>query len=64
MALVAAAILFTVFSANVIAGSFFGGPFFSDVGEMLTLLASAIAFVVGILAREAAEGGGREKAEP
>ncbi len=56
MALIVSVVLFLIFGSNVIAGSFFGAPFFSDIMEMLVLFASAIAFVAAILNREARNG--------
>ncbi len=52
MALWLAGALFVVFAANLVAGSFFGGGFLRDIGEMLLLLAASIAFVAAILQRE------------
>jgi hypothetical protein len=54
LALAAAAICFTIYFANVVAGAFGLGVFMSDLFEMLTLLAATVFFVVAILAREAA----------
>lgn len=51
-----ALILFVIFLINVIAGAFGANRFFGDVFEMLTLFASVILFVVGVLDREAACG--------
>ncbi len=56
MALVAAAILFGVFAANVVAGAFLGGAFLGDVTEMLILLATSVVFVAAVLKREARAG--------
>jgi hypothetical protein len=41
--------LFILYFANVVAGSLAGQVFLSDVGEMLTLFAACIVFVIGIL---------------
>jgi hypothetical protein len=41
-----------VFFANVIAGATGAGVFLSDVGEMLTLFAACICFVLSMLAHE------------
>ena len=54
MALAIAAVLFGIFFGNVVLGAFGGTPFLGDLGEMLTLLAASLAFVVAILRREAA----------
>ena len=53
MALIVAAVLFIVYFANVLLGSMGSPTFLSDVQEMIVLFASSIAFVVGILKREA-----------
>lgn len=53
MFLIAALALFAFFSVNVAIGSAGGDPFLGDVGEMLVLFASALAFVAAILKREA-----------
>jgi hypothetical protein len=55
MYLTAAALLFALFSLNVVLGSFGVAPFLGDVSEMLVLLAASIAFVAAILGREADE---------
>lgn len=47
-----ACIVFFVFLANVVAGAAGIGVFLSDVGEMLTLFAACICFVVAMLAHE------------
>ncbi len=44
---------FLVFFGNVALGAARMGRFLADVPEMLTLFASALFFVIGILAREA-----------
>lgn len=54
MYLVLAIILFGSFAANVAMGSIGETPFLGDVGEMLLLLATSLAFVAAILKREAA----------
>lgn len=59
VALIVAGILFSVFVANVVLGSTSNAAFLGNVGEMLVLLGASVAFVVAILAREAAA---REKA--
>lgn len=46
--------LFVVFVANVIVGAVTGPAWFGNVVEALLLFAASIAFVAGILAREAA----------
>jgi hypothetical protein len=48
------ALLFVVFVASVVGGAFGLGFRLADVAEMLTLFASVICFVVGILGKEAA----------
>ena len=55
MFLIAALLLFTIFTLNVVMGSFWNAPFFGDIGEMLTLFAASIAFVAAVLRREAAK---------
>lgn len=45
-------IIFLVFFFNVVAGAAGLGVFLSDVGEMLTLLAACVCFVVAMLAYE------------
>ncbi len=54
MFLVLAALLFGIFASNVAIGSFDGALFLGDVGEMLLLFMASIAFVVGVLKKEAA----------
>ncbi len=54
MYLIVAVVLFVVFVTNVALGAFAGTPFLGDVGEMLTLFAASIVFVVAILRREEA----------
>jgi ABC-type nickel/cobalt efflux system permease component RcnA len=46
---------FAVFCANVASGAAGAGAFMGDIPEMLTLLAAAILFVIGVLALEATE---------
>jgi hypothetical protein len=53
-ALVAALVCFVAFFGNVAAGAAGAGIYLGDVAEMLTLLASAVLFVIGVLMREAA----------
>lgn len=53
-ALVAALIVFVGFFGNVAAGAAGVGIYLGDVAEMLTLLVSAVLFVIGVLMREAA----------
>ncbi len=53
-AFVLSTLLFCLFVASVAGGAFSLGFRLSDVAEMLTLLASVICFVIGILGREAA----------
>lgn len=48
-----ALIAFVAFFANVASGAAGKGVFLGDVAEMLTLLAAAVLFVIGVLAREA-----------
>ena len=45
-------IIFLVFFSNVVAGAAGAGVFLSDIGEMLTLFAACICFVVAMLAHE------------
>jgi len=47
-------VVFFVFFANVVAGATGIGVFLSDVGEMLTLFAACICFVISMLAYERA----------
>ncbi len=49
-----AIVLFLVYVGNVVIGAFDGSPFLGDIGEMLTLFAASIAFVVAVLRREEA----------
>ncbi|MEM6460444.1 MAG: hypothetical protein AAF724_00855 [Pseudomonadota bacterium] len=53
MTLLAAALLFLVFVANVVIGAIAGSPVFGDVTEMLILFAASLCFVAAILRREA-----------
>ncbi len=53
MSLIASALMFGVFAANVAMGAFIGKAIFGDVGEMLVLFAAAALFVVAILKKEA-----------
>lgn len=53
LALVGAAILFLIFFSNVSLGAFGGKPVLNDVQEMLTLVAAAVLFSVGVLQIEA-----------
>jgi len=55
MALAISGLLVVAFTANVLLGAVTGQAPAGDVGEMLLLLAASVAFVVAILAREAAE---------
>ncbi len=52
--LIVALVFFAVFVANVVLGSTSNSAFLGNVGEMLVLLGASVAFVVGILAKEAA----------
>lgn len=52
-ALLAALLLFAIYFANVALGAFAQAAFLDDVAEMLTLFASSVAFVAGVLMREA-----------
>ena len=53
MALAISGAIFAIFVANVLMGALARAPFLGDVGEMLTLFAASVAFVVAILMREA-----------
>jgi hypothetical protein len=55
LSLAAAAILFAVYFANVALGAFARAAFLSEIHEMLMLSASVLAFVHGILRREATQ---------
>lgn len=50
-----ALLLFAVFAINVAMGALRAGVFLNDVSEMLMLFAAVICFVVGIIARAAAD---------
>ena len=52
--LIITCIIFLVFFSNVVAGAAGFGVFLSDVGEMLTLFAACICFVIAFLAYERA----------
>lgn len=52
--LIITCIIFLAFFSNVVAGAAGLGVFLSDVGEMLTLFAACICFVVAFLAYERA----------
>ena len=54
MFLLLAAVLFSVFIANVVMGATGGTQFLGDVGEMILLFAASIAFVAAIIRAEAA----------
>ncbi len=58
LALVGSLIFFLAFFGNVTLGASGSGVILGDVAEMLTLLASAVLFVIGVLAREAAAADG------
>jgi len=45
-------VIFAVFFSNVVAGATGVGQFLSDVGEMLTLFAACVCFVLAMLAHE------------
>lgn len=53
MAFIVALFLLVAFTANVAIGAIGDGPIVGNVAEMIILLLSACAFVVGILQREA-----------
>lgn len=53
MALLVAAVLLAAFVANVTIGAVSGTPVIGNVSEMLILFGASIAFVAGILKREA-----------
>ena len=52
MMLAVAAVLFTVFVADVVMGALADTSMLNDVQEMLMLFAASIAFVAAILTRE------------
>ncbi|MGB5870440.1 MAG: hypothetical protein WBH04_09590 [Albidovulum sp.] len=54
MPLVGAIVIFAIFGLNVGLGAAGGPVFLSDVGELLTLFAAVVLFVVAILKKEAA----------
>jgi hypothetical protein len=54
MYLVASAVVFVSFFANVALGAFAQSAFLGDGGEMLVLFAAAILCVIAILKKEAA----------
>jgi hypothetical protein len=51
--LIAALVCFVAFFTNVALGAAGAGAVLGDVAEMLTLFASSVFFVIGILLREA-----------
>jgi hypothetical protein len=51
--LLASSAFFLAYAANIVSGLASGSTFLGDVGEMVTLFASAISFVICILEREA-----------
>jgi hypothetical protein len=53
MALGISAGFFGLFIVNMLMGAFANASFLGDTGELLVMLATAIAFVVAILKREA-----------
>ena len=55
MAFIAALILLAAFIANVAIGAIGDSPLVGNVTEMIMLLLASIAFVIGILQREARE---------
>lgn len=59
MAFLVALILFLVFTANVTIGAIGNGPLLGSVAELCLLLSASVAFVVGILQREAREKGAK-----
>ena len=61
MFLIIAAVVFGIYIVNVVLGATGGATFVGDVGEMLLLFAAAIAFVIAVLRREAAEKAERDK---
>ena len=54
MAFVIAAVLLVAFTGNVTIGAITGTPILGNVSEMIMLFTASIAFVAGILMREAA----------
>ena len=53
MILIASAIVFALYFANVALGALTGSAVLGDVGEMLVLFAATILFVLAILKKEA-----------
>jgi hypothetical protein len=53
MAFIAALALLVAFIVNVAIGAIGDGPLVGNVTEMIVLLAASVAFVIGILQREA-----------
>lgn len=53
MYLIAAAVVFTAYFANVALGAFADSAVLGDLGEMIVLFAASILFVVGIIRAEA-----------
>ena len=53
MAFIVALILLSAFVANVVIGAVGNAPLVGNVAEMIVLLLASVAFVVGILQREA-----------
>ncbi|MES9935403.1 MAG: hypothetical protein ABW153_03110 [Sedimenticola sp.] len=53
MILIASAIVFALYFANVSLGAFTDSAVLGDVGEMLVLFVAAVLFVVAILKKEA-----------
>ena len=56
-------VIFLVFFSNVIAGDAGLGVFLSDVGEMLTLFAACVCFVIAFLAYERTATGTQSQSE-
>ena len=54
MAFGIAAVLLVAFTGNVVIGAVTGTPIVGNVSEMIMLFSASIAFVAGILMREAA----------
>jgi len=52
LTLIASAIVFALYFANVAIGAFTGSAVLGDVGEMLVLFVATIIFVVAILKKE------------
>jgi len=59
MAFIISLILLVLFTVNVAIGAIGDGPVVGNVSELLLLLSASVAFVVGILQREA-----RDKKSP